>query len=563
MQAMKSCQMAAFCCSMHTFWVAPMERRQECRKEQMQMYSKVTSGGVLGVEGLLVQVETDINDGLPMFNMVGFLSACVREAGERVKTALRNSGFQVPPKKITINLSPADIRKEGTAYDLPIAIGIMVSMGLIPNDKIENTLIMGELGLDGRINAVSGILPVVHHAVKQGITRCLVPVGNAEEAALVRHMEVIPLQTLHEAEAYLNDKEVIEPAFVDVEALLAQENISDLGDFADIKGQEILKRGMEIAAAGMHNILMTGAAGSGKSMIAKCLPTILPRLTFEESLDITKIYSVAGLLKKGQAMITKRPFRSPHHTVSAIALTGGGTIPKPGEISLSHNGVLFLDELPEFGRNVLEVMRQPLEDREVTIARLQGTYVYPAGFMLVAARNSCPCGMYPDMNKCTCTYRQIRQYNARLSRPLLDRIDINVNVRRIDCSDLLEDKRAETSAEIRERVLAAQNIQKERYRSESINFNSQLDGKRTKQYISLGRAEQELVREAFEQTDLSARGYNRVLKIARTIADLAGSIDVHEEHLKEALFFRYQNLTDGSDSRVQYMGNKGGNGYGQ
>ena len=563
MQAMKSCQMAAFCCSMHTFWVAPMERRQECRKEQMQMYSKVTSGGVLGVEGLLVQVETDINDGLPMFNMVGFLSACVREAGERVKTALRNSGFQVPPKKITINLSPADIRKEGTAYDLPIAIGIMVSMGLIPNDKIENTLIMGELGLDGRINAVSGILPVVHHAVKQGITRCLVPVGNAEEAALVRHMEVIPLQTLHEAEAYLNDKEVIEPAFVDVEALLAQENISDLGDFADIKGQEILKRGMEIAAAGMHNILMTGAAGSGKSMIAKCLPTILPRLTFEESLDITKIYSVAGLLKKGQAMITKRPFRSPHHTVSAIALTGGGTIPKPGEISLSHNGVLFLDELPEFGRNVLEVMRQPLEDREVTIARLQGTYVYPAGFMLVAARNSCPCGMYPDMNKCTCTYRQIRQYNARLSRPLLDRIDINVNVRRIDCSDLLEDKRAETSAEIRERVLAAQNIQKERYRSESINFNSQLDGKRTKQYISLGRAEQELVREAFEQTDLSARGYNRVLKIARTIADLAGSIDVHEEHLKEALFFRYQNLTDESDSRVRYMGNKGGNGYGQ
>ena len=526
------------------------------------MYSKVTSGGVLGVEGLLIQVETDINDGLPMFHMVGFLSACVKEAGERVRTALKNSGFQIPPKKITINLSPADIRKEGTAYDLPIAIGIMVSMGLIPNDKIENTLIMGELGLDGRINAVSGILPVVHHAVKQGITRCLVPAENAEEAALIRNIEVIPLRTLSEAESYLNEKAVIEPAFVDVEALLDQEDMGELGDFADIKGQEILKRGMEIAAAGMHNILMTGAAGSGKSMIAKCLPTILPRLTFEESIDITKIYSVAGLLKKGQAMITKRPFRAPHHTVSAIALTGGGAIPKPGEISLSHNGVLFLDELPEFGRNVLEVMRQPLEDREVTIARIQGKYIYPAGFMLVAARNPCPCGMYPDLNKCTCTCRQIRQYNARLSRPLLDRIDINVNVRRIDCSDLLEDKRAETSAEIRERVLAAQNIQKERYRSESINFNYQLDGKRTKQYISLGRAEQELVREAFEHTELSARGYNRVLKIARTIADLAGSIGIHEEHLKEALFFRYQNLTEEAEENMQYKGMKGGDRYG-
>lgn len=320
------------------------------------MYSKVTSGGVLGVEGLLIQVETDINDGLPMFNMVGFLSACVKEAGERVRTALKNSGFQIPPKRITINLSPADIRKEGTAYDLPIAIGIMVSMGIIPSERTENILILGELGLDGRVNAVSGILPVVHHAVKQGITRCLVPADNAEEAALIRNMEVIPIHTLCEAEAYLNDRIAIEPAYVDVEALLDQEENDETGDFADIKGQEILKRGMEIAAAGMHNILMTGPAGSGKSMIAKCLPTILPGLSFEESIEITKIYSVAGLLKKNQSIITGRPFRSPHHTVSAIALAGGGTIPKPGEISLSHNGSLITaDQALEQGREVYAV----------------------------------------------------------------------------------------------------------------------------------------------------------------------------------------------------------------
>ena len=334
------------------------------------------------------------------------------------------------------------------------------------------------------------------------------------------------------------------------------------GDFADIKGQEILKRGMEIAAAGMHNILMTGPAGSGKSMIAKCLPTILPGLSFEESIEITKIYSVAGLLKKNQSIITGRPFRSPHHTVSAIALAGGGTIPKPGEISLSHNGVLFLDELPEFNRNALEVMRQPLEDREVTIARIHGKYVYPAGFMLVAARNPCPCGMYPDLNKCTCSYRQIRQYNAKISRPLLDRIDINVNVQKVAYEDLLGTKKAETSAQIRKRVLAAQKIQRERYRSESFHFNSQLDGRRTQKYIKLGSAEEAMIRDVFEETDLSARGYNRVLKIARTIADLDGSPEIREIHLKEALFFRYQNLLeDGETGRNRSYG-KGAFGYG-
>lgn len=502
------------------------------------MYSRITSGGVLGVEGLLIQVETDITDGLPMFNMVGYLSSCVREAGERVRTALKNAGFLVPPKRITINLSPADIRKEGTAYDLPIAIGIMVSMGIIPAEKTENVLILGELGLDGRVNHVPGVLPVVHHAKKQGIVRCMVPEENAEEAAIISGVEVIPIRNLMEAEQYLNDSIAIEPAYVDAEALLNQNDWETLGDFSDIKGQEILKRGMEIAAAGMHNILMTGAAGSGKSMIAKRLPTILPKLTMEESIEITKIYSVAGLLKKNQSMITNRPFRAPHHTVSAAALTGGGNVPKPGEISLSHNGVLFLDELPEFNRAVLEVMRQPLEDRTVTIARINGTYHFPAGFMLVAARNPCPCGMYPDMNKCTCSYRQIKQYHARISRPLLDRIDINVNVRKVGYTDLFRETESENSAEIRKRVLSAQMVQKERYRKESIHFNSQLDGSLTKRYLQLGADEKKFLEAVFEKTEISARGFNRVLKIARTIADLAGMEHISEEHLKEALFFR-------------------------
>lgn len=502
------------------------------------MYSKIISGGVLGVEGLLVQVETDITQGLPMFNMVGYLSSCVKEAGERVRTALKNSGFNLPPKRITINLSPADIRKEGTAYDLPIAIGILVSMGIIPEEKVKNIIIIGELSLDGHVNSVMGVLPIIHHAKKQGIGRCIVPADNAKEAAIVSGMEVIPVDTLFEAEEYLNDLIKIKPVYVDIEELMNRDDLSDLGDFSEIKGQEVLKRGMEIAAAGMHNILMTGSAGSGKSMIAKRLPTILPKITYEESLEITKIYSVAGLLKKDESLITKRPFRAPHHTVSAVALAGGSSIPRPGEISLSHNGVLFLDELPEYNRNVLEVMRQPLEDREVCISRINGNYIFPASFMLVAARNPCPCGAYPDMKKCTCTMKQIKQYNSKISGPLLDRIDINVDVKKISCSEMFDETKAESSKTIRERVYKAQNIQKERYKNEKINFNSQLNGSLCHKYIVLKNTERDFMEDIFKTGDLSARGYSRVLKIARTIADLAGCNDISVTHLKEAVFFR-------------------------
>ncbi len=502
------------------------------------MYSRIISGLVHGVEGKLISVETDINDGLPMLNMVGLLSSSVREAGDRVRTALRNSGFGLPPKKITINLSPADIRKEGTAFDLPIAAGVLASMGVIPTDKIDNILILGELGLDGRVNPVRGVLPIVHCAFECGVRRCIVPAANAKEAAVISGTTVIPVSNLQELVDYLSGIQVIEPEYVDVDHLLAGEDADYGCDFSEVMGHESLKRGIEIAAAGMHNILMTGPAGAGKSMIARRIPTILPVLSVDESIDITKIYSVAGLMGENQSIVVRRPYRAPHHTISMHALSGGGAFPRPGEISLAHGGVLFLDELPEFNRNVLEVMRQPLEDGEVTISRLEGIFRFPADFMLVAARNPCPCGCYPDMTKCTCTARQIQNYNSRISKPLLDRIDINVEVRKVEYRELFSERRGLGSAEMRAHVFAAQNAQKRRYQDEKISFNSQLDTRLCEKYIPLGKNEREFMEYSFAHMDMTARGSFRVLKIARTIADLDGEEDVLERHLKEAVFYR-------------------------
>lgn len=503
------------------------------------MFSKVTSCALLGIEGTIISVEADVNDGLPMFTMVGYLSSSVKEAGERVRTALKNSGFHMPPKRITINLSPADIRKDGSGYDLPVAVAVLLSIGILPEFDVdlEKTIILGELGLNGEVKPIAGVLPMVSHCQKLGYESFIVPKANAREASLIKGIMVYGVESLEETADFIQGIRIIEPEVGVGEIDNRTDNDANV-DFSEVKGQATLKRGMEIAAAGFHNVLMTGAAGAGKSMIAKRLPTIMPKLTFEECIDITKIYSVSGLLDNNNALITRRPFRSPHHTISSYALVGGGTVPRPGEISLAHNGVLFLDELPEFNKNVLEVMRQPIEDRNINISRVNATYVFPADFMLVAAMNQCPCGNYPNRRKCKCTPYEIRRYQGKISGPLLDRIDITMEVQPIEYKDLFLETKEVSSEDIRQRVEEARLRQANRYREEAINFNSQLDGKILKKYITLKDAQEELLRYTFEKGDLSARGTYRILRLARTIADLAGSDDILIEHLTEAIFYK-------------------------
>lgn len=501
------------------------------------MFSRVISSAVLGVNGTIISVEADVNDGLPMFTMVGYLSSSVKEAGERVRTALKNSGYHMPPKRITINLAPADIRKDGSGFDLPVAVAVLLSIGIIPEIDMDKTLVLGELGLNGELKPITGVLPMVYHCKNKGITSCIVPKANAREAALVRGMKVYGAECLKEVAEFIQGTFQIDTILNDDVPIIEPEEEYNI-DFSDVKGQLTLKRGMEIAAAGFHNVLMTGAAGAGKSMIAKRLPTIMPKLTFEECIDITKIYSISGLLDNNNALISKRPFRSPHHTISNYALVGGGAIPKPGEVSLAHNGVLFLDELPEFNKNVLEVMRQPLEDRSMTISRVNASYVFPSDFMLVAAMNPCPCGHYPNTAKCNCTPYEIRRYQGKVSGPLLDRIDITMQVQPVEFKDLFEDIKEEKSSDIRGRVEDARERQAFRYKNEKIRFNSQLDGKALKKYISLGVNQEELLKETFERTGLSARGIYRILKLSRTIADLGGSDAIDTVHLMEAIFYK-------------------------
>jgi magnesium chelatase family protein len=493
------------------------------------LLAKVLSSAVLGIDAYQVEVEVDITSGLPTFTTVGLPETAVKESKERVKSAVNNSGYRFPDDRITVNLAPADIKKEGTGFDLPIALGILAATGVIPKESLSEHLILGELSLDGRIKAVKGSLPMALAAKAAGYPAIIVPFDNRK--------------TLSQIVGFLRGFSRIEPEHTDISALFSTDGHYEI-DYAEVMGQEHAKRALEIAAAGGHNLVMIGPPGSGKTMLAKRLPTILPPISFEEAMQTTKIFSVVGLLSRGQALVTSRPFRSPHHTISDAGLIGGGHIPRPGEVSLAHNGVLFLDELPEFKKHVLEVLRQPIEDLTVTISRATSTLTYPSNFMLVAAMNPCPCGYFSDAkHECRCTHQQIRRYRSKISGPLLDRIDMHVDVPAVPYKDLLQDHVAEGSEIIRKRVANAREIQSQRLSRTKIFCNAQMSSRHIKKHCKVDDASCRLLESAIDKLGLSARAYNRILKIARTIADLEKSADISVAHISEAI--QYRNLDRG------------------
>lgn len=501
-------------------------------------FSSVISAVIQGLHVKLIRVEADVSNGLPMFHMVGYLSSEVKEAAERVRTAIRNSGVQLPPKKIVVNLSPAAVKKRGSSFDLPIALSVLLSVGYIPPESLEGTIVIGELSLNGMVRKVPGILPSVMEARKCGCHTCILPRENAAEGALVQGIRIIGAEHLEEVCDYLKKKIKIEPA-VDNAAIRSDCGSGSMQeDYCDIAGQQAVKRAAEIAVSGGHNLLLIGPPGSGKSMIAKRISTILPLLTKEESLEITKIYSVMGLVDEEHPLITGRPFRSVHHTITKAALIGGGAVPSPGEITLAHGGVLFLDELTEFPKPVLEVLRQPLEERQIRLTRSNGNYVFPANFILVAAMNPCPCGNYPNLEKCVCSDSQIRNYLGKVSQPFLDRMDICIEAPEVGYETLSSREKAESSEEIRKRVCRAREIQSQRYKNMKITCNAMLGVKELEVYCALGTEEQRLMKQAFQSLGLTARTYHKILKTARTIADLGGEEKIKKDHLMEAIGYR-------------------------
>lgn len=503
------------------------------------MLVKLYAAAVQGIDATIVTIEVNSSRGIKFF-LVGLPDSAVKESHERIISALQVNGYRFPSRQIVINMAPADIRKEGSAYDLPLAIGILASAELVSAEKLPEYLIMGELGLDGSLHPIKGALPIAISARAQGFKGFILPKQNAREAAVVNNLTVYGVENIKEVIGFFNGECQLEPTVVNTREEFYRHQCDFPYDFSDVKGQENVKRALEVAAAGGHNIIMIGAPGSGKSMMAKRLPGILPPLSLAESLETTKIHSVAGKLSRNDSLIATRPFRSPHHTISQIAMVGGGQNPQPGEISLAHNGLLFLDELPEFNRNVLEVLRQPLEDRYISISRAKYSLDYPAGFMLVASMNPCPCGYYNHPTKaCVCNPGQVHRYLNRISGPLLDRIDIQIEIVPVPFEKMSEQKAAESSAAIRERVIRARKIQEERFAGHpGVYCNAQMESKLLHQYATPDEKGLNLLRTAMTRLNLSARAYDRILKVARTIADLDGSEQILSQHLAEAISYR-------------------------